>query len=213
MSFFTSTARVAAIMLTTAGIFGASSAGRASDYDRATVPVTAPATVTPVINPSSTPLVPQPLASAAIEPPVASTPRTAFASLAHAVAAQTGTIEDEHVRCLASAVYFESKGEPLVGQLAVAQVIINRSKSGRFASNVCGVVKQRGQFSFVRGGAIPAVDGTRAAYRTAVAVAKVAMSDIWQAEAAADALYFNGVRAGLRGLKRVATIGGHAFYR
>ena len=42
--------------------------------------------------------------------------------------------------------------QPLAGQLAVANVVINRAKSGRFASDICGVVKQRGQFSFVRGG-------------------------------------------------------------
>lgn len=144
--------------------------------------------------------------------PIAAAPRATFASLADAVAAQDGLIEDEHVRCLASTVYFESQGQPLAGQLAVAQVVLNRIKSGRFASDVCGVVKQRGQFGFVRGGAIPAIPETRSAFRTAIAVAKVAMTQVYDAPAI-DALYFNGVRAGHSGSKRVAVIGGHAFYR
>jgi hypothetical protein len=212
MSFFQRAARFAATILTTAGLLGASAPGVASDYERGAVP----STIGTPINTITTPLVPQSQPSPAVLvdlPITATTPKASFASLADAVAAQDGLVEDEHIRCLASAIYFESKGEPLVGQLAVAQVILNRTKSGRFASSVCGVIKQRGQFSFVRGGAIPAVDSTRAAYRTAIAVAKVALADAWQAEAAAKALYFNGVRAGLPGLKRVATIGGHAFYR
>lgn len=214
MTFLYRAARFAATILTTAGILGASSPGLASDYDRGTATVSVSATLNAqVLNPPATPLVPQPAPTTLVDTTVASTPRASFASLSDAVAAQSGTIEDEHMRCLASAIYFESKGEPLVGQLAVAQVILNRTKSGRFASSVCGVIKQRGQFGFVRGGVIPAVDASRSAYRTAVAVAKVALTEAWEAEAAADALYFNGVRAGLRGLKRVATIGGHAFYR
>jgi spore germination cell wall hydrolase CwlJ-like protein len=57
------------------------------------------------------------------------------------------------------------------------------------------------------------VPESRPAYKTAVAVAKVALTEAWETPAAANALYFNGVRAGLPGLKRVAVIGGHAFYR
>jgi hypothetical protein len=57
-------------------------------------------------------------------------------------------------KCLADAVYFESRGEPLRGQMAVAQVIINRVFSGYYPNNVCGVVYQnahrhlRCQFTF-----------------------------------------------------------------
>src|SRR3546814_15995181 len=59
---------------------------------------------------------------------------------------------DPELRCLAGAVYFESRGESLAGQLAVAHVIINRAQSGRFPDSYCGVVHQRRQFSFLRGG-------------------------------------------------------------
>ena len=47
----------------------------------------------------------------------------------------------DDMKCLATAVYFESKGEPLDGQLAVAQVILNRVKDGRFGRSICAVVK------------------------------------------------------------------------
>ena len=49
----------------------------------------------------------------------------------------------EQMRCLAGAVYFESRGEPLAGQLAVAQVVINRAEDRRFPASYCGVVYQR----------------------------------------------------------------------
>ena len=45
-------------------------------------------------------------------------------------------------KCLADAVYFEARGEPMRGQIAVAQVVMNRVFSGRYPNNVCGVVYQ-----------------------------------------------------------------------
>ena len=139
----------------------------------------------------------------------------AFASLDEAVAAHGSAPDDDAdaLRCLATTIFFESKGEPLAGQLAVAEVVLNRARSGRFAPDVCGVVKQRGQFSFVRGGVLPAVDGARRDYRTAMAVAKVALAKAW-ASPAPSALFFNGRRVGLPGrLTKVAYIGNHVFYR
>ncbi len=209
MLLFQRIARVAIMTLSLAGLAN-STAGLASEVERSLAPsgVSTVLTVS-AINVPVTPAVPD-------LQPVPAQPKPVFASLADAVAAQQpvadGAAIDEPVRCLAGAIYFESKGEPLAGQLAVAQVIINRSRSGRFASDVCGVVKQRGQFSFVRGGEIPAVDGGRLAYRTAVAVAKVALAQAWDAPAP-DALYFNGARASHSGSKRVALIGNHAFYK
>jgi len=45
-------------------------------------------------------------------------------------------------RCLAEAVYFEARSEPEEGQAAVAQVVLNRVKSGLYPSTICGVVYQ-----------------------------------------------------------------------
>jgi N-acetylmuramoyl-L-alanine amidase len=50
--------------------------------------------------------------------------------------------------CLALAVYHEARGENLDGQLAVAEVVINRVQDNGFPNNVCAVVMQKNQFSF-----------------------------------------------------------------
>jgi spore germination cell wall hydrolase CwlJ-like protein len=118
------------------------------------------------------------------------------------------------LECLAAGVYFESKGEPLAGQLAVGQVIANRANSrGRFPSTYCGVLTQRGQFSFVRGGRWPAVDRNSLNWRNAVAIARIVDADLHDS-AAERALFFHARRVspGWR-LTRVASIGNHVFYR
>ncbi len=48
----------------------------------------------------------------------------------------------KHEKCLADAVYYESRGEAMKGQEAVAQVVMNRVFSGKYPDNVCGVVYQ-----------------------------------------------------------------------
>jgi spore germination cell wall hydrolase CwlJ-like protein len=121
---------------------------------------------------------------------------------------------DREHECLAGAIYFESKGEPLEGQLAVAEVVINRSKSGRFPTTLCGVIKQPSQFSFIRGGQFPPIRRTSAEWRKAVAIAHVALEDLADSRAE-KAMFFHAtyVRPGWRGLKRVAQVGNHIFYR
>lgn len=136
-----------------------------------------------------------------------------FPSLAAAVAARDMPVgADSELSCLATAIYFESKGEPLSGQLAVANVIINRSTSGRFPKSICGVVKQPGQFSFVRGGSMPAIR-SGAQYRTAMAIAQIAMDKQWD-NPTPGALYFHAryVSPGWN-RPRVATIGNHIFFK
>lgn len=44
------------------------------------------------------------------------------------------------LKCLAQAIYYEARGEPLPGQIAVAEVVLNRADSKRYPSSVCGVV-------------------------------------------------------------------------
>src|SRR6185312_9053423 len=50
--------------------------------------------------------------------------------------------EERERRCLATAIYFEARGEPVRGQIAVAQVILNRVRSPDFPQTICGVVYQ-----------------------------------------------------------------------
>ncbi|MDN3646879.1 cell wall hydrolase [Pontixanthobacter aestiaquae] len=119
------------------------------------------------------------------------------------------------MECLAGTVYFESRGEPLAGQLAVAQVVINRAESSRFPSSYCGVVYQRSQFSFVKGGKMPRITRSSTAWKRAKAIARIAHEGHWDSEAR-DSLYFHATYVrpswSYRKAKRAA-ISTHIFYR
>jgi N-acetylmuramoyl-L-alanine amidase len=116
--------------------------------------------------------------------------------------------------CLATGIYFESKSEPLAGQLAVGKVIANRAQSGgRFPGTYCGVLFQRGQFSFVHGHALPSVPHANRQWQTAVALAKIVDQHLKES-AAGDALFFHARYVSPSWhAKRVASIGNHVFYR
>jgi spore germination cell wall hydrolase CwlJ-like protein len=117
------------------------------------------------------------------------------------------------LECLATGVYFESKSEPLAGQLAVAQVIANRAESRRYPSTYCGVILQRGQFSFVHGHRLPTVSHSSKQWQTAVAIAKIVDQDL-KDSAVGDALFFHARRVSPNWHRtRVASIGNHIFYR
>jgi spore germination cell wall hydrolase CwlJ-like protein len=124
----------------------------------------------------------------------------------------TGELDSE-THCLAGAVYFEAKGESLPGQLAVARVVLARTKSGRFPSTICGVVYQPSQFSFVRGGRMPRIDTGSQNWRNAVAISKIALDGSWKSPVE-GALFFHAryVSPGWK-LKRVGTVDNHVFYR
>jgi spore germination cell wall hydrolase CwlJ-like protein len=152
------------------------------------------------------------LADPAPAPEAGTLPVTA--SLAVLVAEHAGTeTANEESECLARAVYWESRGEPLSGQLAVAEVIINRARSGRFAPTLCGVVRQPSQFSFVRRGYIPQPPQGSHDWQTAVAIARIATDRLAEG-GAPQALFFHArrINPGWR-LTRVATVGNHVFYR
>lgn len=221
MTILQRAATIAAMTFSLAGLLGNSAPSHATGIDRTTVSLTALANLN-ALSPQNVPQVaPAATNVAAVEKTaiektateqIAPAEQEEFDTLAQAVAAQDSAAADDALQCLAGAIYFESKGEPLTGQLAVAEVIINRAKSGRFPTDVCAVVKQRGQFSFVRGGQIPTIT-KGASYRTAIAVAKVALASAWNSPAD-KALYFNTPdrRPSVRAIK-VASIGNHVFYR
>ena len=123
-----------------------------------------------------------------------------------------GTARD--LDCLAAAVYYEARGEPLAGQAAVAQVVLNRAKGVNFPKSVCGVVYQgvggsSCQFSFACNGA------TRrpreiAAWVRAKDVAARALDGYVMAEIG-QATCFHAARLGAGGA-HVVRVGGHVFY-
>jgi len=135
-------------------------------------------------------------------------------SLDELVAAQsTSGPLDSQLHCLAGAIYFEARGESLAGQLAVGQVVVNRSTSGRFPDSYCGVVYQRDQFSFVRGRSMPAIRKSSEEWREAIAIAQIAHQGAWESPVT-DALYFHATSVAPRWrLKRLARIDNHIFYR
>ena len=145
-------------------------------------------------------------------PPVAVKPTGDLSSL---VAQLRGTDPgSRELECLAVGIYFESKSEPLAGQLAVGEVIANRANSrGRFPGTYCGVLFQRGQFSFVRGRSWPAVNKSGRQWQNAVAIAKIVDQDL-KDSAVGNALFFHAKHVSPRWrLKRVASVGNHIFYR
>ncbi len=168
---------------------------------------------TPIFDPFD-PLAPQPdaeqptaSAEAADVPPVK--------DLASLVAHYRGTDPgSRELECLAVGIYFESKSEPLAGQLAVGHVIANRANSGRrFPSSYCGVLFQRGQFSFVRGGSYPAVARSSRQWQTAVAIARIVDQELHDS-AVPGALFFHAKRVAPRWrLTRLGSVGNHVFYR
>ena len=122
---------------------------------------------------------------------------------------------DEETNCLATAVYFEARGESLEGQLAVAHVVMNRAASGRYPSDWCGVVKQPAQFSFVRHGAFPYADTNSDAWKKAEAIAELAASNIVPS-LGPDVLWYHAdyvAPSWRRSLQEVQQIGAHIFYR
>ena len=122
---------------------------------------------------------------------------------------------DGEQKCLAGAIYFEARGEPLEGQLAVAEVVLNRAASGEYPTSICEVVTQPAQFSFVRDGLFPRIDESSVAWRTALAVSHIAAEKLAN-KLGSDVLWYHAdyvAPSWDRRLVPVARIGAHIFYR
>lgn len=209
-------AAVAAVIASDASLAGAAVAS----HDKVPVTISAPKDAPAPASLSSAPV--RFAAPAEVVQPLLPTPAADAVSIDPEPAATLAEMVADHgdpetvdgdMRCLAGAVYFESKGESLDGQLAVARVIINRAKSGRFAESLCGVVFQRGQFSFVRGHAMPPIPVSSRGWREAVAISQIAVADHWKSQAE-GALYFHARRVSPGwDRQRMASIDNHVFYR
>lgn len=140
----------------------------------------------------------------------AASPASALADVVRlAAVAPPATAPVADLDCLATAVWFESRGEALEGQLAVAQAVVNRSRSGRWGDGVCAVIRAPRQFNF------PAarVQRKTESFATALAVAQVALGGLWH-DIAQGAHSFHAARLKPRWrLTRVARVGNHIFYR
>jgi len=127
-------------------------------------------------------------------------------------AADSGEIDSE-LECMAKVVHHEAGNQSRRGQLAVAQIIMNRIESGRFADTICGVANQPGQF-FRTASYNP--DRNSDAWQSAVEVSREARDGRGD-EVVPGALFFRATYASatsfFRTRQQVASLGGHVFYR
>ena len=125
-------------------------------------------------------------------------------------------IADKQVRCLAENIYYESRGESLQGQVAVAKVTLNRLDEG-YAHTVCGVVKQGCQFSWVCNGAPGHPAGYLWNQAVGLAVLMInepnAVEDPTNGATHFHATYINWQPTWRRVKDSVNQIGNHVFYR
>jgi spore germination cell wall hydrolase CwlJ-like protein len=139
----------------------------------------------------------------------ATPPQSRRDSEAHQSAADVASVSDRELDCLTRVILYESGAESRAGQLAVADVVLNRVQSPRFPDTICGVIYQRGQFSSIRSFNPP--QGAR--WQRARAVALDAIDD---GSTVGRALYFHATSvrpAYVQNRPRVAQIGNHIFYR
>jgi N-acetylmuramoyl-L-alanine amidase len=145
---------------------------------------------------------------------------TTFGALTYYL--ESNRAEKRELTCLALNVYYEARGEPLVGKYAVAEVTMNRVASRRFPGTVCEVVYEKrwdrlrkryvGAFSWTEFDIVPHPEGEQWHRAREVAEAVYFGRQPPQLNGALHyhATYINPSWA--RGLQPVARIGGHVFY-
>ncbi len=135
-----------------------------------------------------------------------------------------GLTEEEfrrrEMRCLTTAIYFEARGEPIRGQLAVAQVIMNRVRSPEFPDTICGVIfqgehrKNACQFSFACDGQADR-PSNKAQWEMSKRIARqVTGGEVWLDDIG-YATHYHATYVSpewRHSLKRVKKIGRHIFY-
>lgn len=125
---------------------------------------------------------------------------------------KTQPAKAQDIECLAKNIYHEARGEGLHGQIAVAQVTVNRVASGKFQSSICQTVYARKQFSWTLDKSKRVKDAK--AWQDAVVIARAVLT---QSTYLPDfkALYFHTKQVKpkwARTKKIVATINNHIFY-
>ncbi len=135
--------------------------------------------------------------------------------------ALSGAARAKAEKCLANAVYFEARGESVRGQIAVAQVVMNRVFNPFYPNDVCGVVYQNAnrhnacQFTFACDG-IPDVVTEPDAYARAMRIARDMLDGkLWMPEVAKSTHYHAyWVHPDWAGeMKKIYKLGVHTFYR
>ena len=123
----------------------------------------------------------------------------------------TDKINRQEVYCMATAVYHESRGEDIMGQIAVAHVILNRINSNRYPDTACKVIYQPKQFTDI---AHANPDYNSYQWENAIEAAVFALTGIVDDPTAGAMHYYNPHKADpyWAGSKREsALIGNHRF--
>lgn len=134
-------------------------------------------------------------------------------------------VNAKHLKCLATGIYYEAKGEPLVGQIAVARVIMNRVLHG-FAKDPCAVVYQTTvktndegekiklcQFSWVCDGKIMPSESNPSFVKALSIARQILEEDKWADVIPNNTLFFHNLTVAPGWTYRqVTTIGNHIFY-
>ncbi|HWN49160.1 MAG TPA: cell wall hydrolase [Xanthobacteraceae bacterium] len=132
-----------------------------------------------------------------------------------------GATRAKQEKCLADAIYFEARGEPLRGQMAVAQVVVNRVFSGYYPHTICGVVYQNAhrhlacQFTFACDG-IPDRINEPAAWERAKHIAREALDGKFWLNDIGKATHYHARWVHpwwVREMRKLDRIGVHTFYR
>ena len=131
------------------------------------------------------------------------------------------SFSDREQHCLTAGIYFEARGEPVRGQAAVAQVILNRVKNPTYPNSICGVVYQnkdwrnRCQFSFACDTIRDKVNDPKRWEMASYVARETTQGHIWLKEVGSSthyhATYVSPKWA--RSMKKVGKIGLHVFYR
>ena len=133
----------------------------------------------------------------------------------------SGADRARQLDCLTRNIYWESATEPFEGKVAVEQVTINRVESGRFASDICGVVYQKNvvydkvicQFSWFCDGSSKIRPIYPAHWKESEEVAKKVLLEGFRLPSVKNALYFHADYVNPRwGKPQVAKFGRHIFY-
>jgi len=132
-----------------------------------------------------------------------------------------GATRAKHEKCLADAIYFEARGESVRGQMAVAQVVINRVFSGYYPNNICGVVYQnahrrfRCQFTFACDG-LPERINEPVAWERAKHIARDALDGNFWLNDVGKATHYHARWVHpwwVHEMRKLDRIGVHTFYR
>lgn len=129
---------------------------------------------------------------------------------------------EKQLDCMAMNIYREAGHEPFEGKVAVAQVVMNRVNSGKFAPDVCGVIYQKSvimervvcQFSWFCDSATKTRPVNQSAYNESYEVAKKVILEGFKLDILKDALYYHADYVNPNwGFQKIGKIGNHIFYK